>query len=66
MSKAKDNRAPVAGYVLPRQVPMPRFDFQHANPKTNSITTTVEAGDKKSKSGEKSVKIKSLQNLRFS
>jgi hypothetical protein len=65
MSKAKDNRAPVAGYVLPRQVPMPRFDFQHANPKTNSVTTS-EAGDKKSKSGETHVKIKSLQNLRFS
>jgi hypothetical protein len=65
MSKAEDNRPPVAGYVLPRQVLMPRFEFQHANPKTNSVTTIVEAGDKQSKSGETHVKIKSLQNLRF-
>jgi hypothetical protein len=65
MSKAEDNRAPVAGYVLPRQVPMPRFDFQPANPKTNSVTTAAGVGDNKSESGETRVKIKSLQNLRF-
>jgi hypothetical protein len=66
MSEAKDNRAPVAGYVLPRQVPMPRFDFQRANPKTNSVTTAADASDTKSKSGDTHLKIKSLQNLRFS
>jgi hypothetical protein len=65
MSKATDNRAPASGYVLPRQLPMPRFDFQRANPKTNSVTTIVETGDKQSKPDRAHVKIKSLQNLRF-
>jgi hypothetical protein len=63
MSKIKDNRAPAAGYVLPRQVPMPRFDYQRSNAQTNSVKG--EADDKSGKSADLSVKIKSLQNLRF-
>ncbi|UPJ77518.1 hypothetical protein IVB16_21580 [Bradyrhizobium sp. 183] len=63
MSKAKDNRAPAAGYVLPRQVPMPRFDYQQSNPHSNSVR--LELDNKSGKSADTSVKIKPLQNLRF-
>jgi hypothetical protein len=62
MSNTKDNRAPVAGYVLPRQVPMPRFDYQRANSSTNSVKGSEE---ERNKAGEGAIKIKSLQNLRF-
>jgi hypothetical protein len=64
MSKAKDNRAPAAGHVLPRQVPMPRFDYQRSNAQTNSVKGDA-TEDKSGKAADSSVKIKSLQNLRF-
>lgn len=47
---------------VPRALPMPRFDYQRSNSQTNSAkgNATDHAKDDSS-----TVKIKSLQNLRF-
>lgn len=61
MSKQRDDRSLTAEHILPRELPMPRFDYQRSNSSTNAIKSCDE--DSEGQTGP--IKIKSLQNLRF-
>ena len=66
MSKAKDNRAKTAGFVLPRAVRMPHYSYQRSNTETNAVRGCGQDKDAKAGASKPTeVKIKVLQNLKF-